>query len=145
MHEKRDARKFPSAEVAARAPRHYPRWEFPLMRTLLKRLTLGTTAALALVVLSPATSAFAITSPACGNRTDFLKLDVSVGGGLGYSKCFASAGVTAVNIGGVYRFSSGNNKVMVNWEDGGRYYTETLDRNWGRSLPDVRVCEVRIW
>jgi hypothetical protein len=115
------------------------------MRTLLKRLALGTTAALALVVLTPATSAFAISQPACGDRTDFLKLDIDLGGGFARSTCFASAGVQGVNIGNVYHFSTGNNKVTLNWEEGGRYYTDTLDRYWGRDLNRVRVYEVRIW
>ncbi|MFL7808592.1 MAG: SDR family oxidoreductase, partial [Anaerolineae bacterium] len=46
---------------------------------------------------------------------------------------------------GVYRFDTGNNKATVNYERGGRYYSETLNKWWGMSFGGarVRVYEVR--
>lgn len=117
------------------------------MRTRVKKITVGAMAVLALTFAFPASPAFAIDSVACGNRTDLLKLDISFGGGLGTSRCFANAGVVAVNLGGVHQFSSGNNKVTVNYEFGGQYYTSTVDK-WhgvGFGSNTVRVYEVRIW
>ncbi|MEK8107252.1 beta/gamma crystallin domain-containing protein [Micromonospora sp. M12] len=89
--------------------------------------------------------ALAINSVSCGTRTDFLKLDITLGN-IGMAKCFASRGVTAVDIGSVFHYTSGNNKVTVNYEAGGRYYTSTVDRGYGVSFGRVvRVYEVRIW
>ncbi|GAB2935097.1 hypothetical protein GCM10027280_23730 [Micromonospora polyrhachis] len=117
------------------------------MRKRLKQFTLGAAAALALTFALPASPAFAINSVACGNRTDFLKLDISLGGGLGTNRCFANSGAVAVDIGGVYQITSGNNKVTVNYQFGSQYYTSTLEK-WqgvGFGSNTVSVYEVRIW
>ncbi|GAA4525643.1 beta/gamma crystallin domain-containing protein [Amycolatopsis samaneae] len=116
------------------------------MRKTLKRITVGGAAAAALFVAVPASPAFAINSVACGNRTDLVKLDISFGNGMGTNRCFANAGVTAVNFGGVYNVSAGNNKVTVNFERNGRYETRTLGKHAGIGFQGtVRVYEVRIW
>ncbi|QUQ72512.1 beta/gamma crystallin domain-containing protein [Kutzneria sp. CA-103260] len=116
------------------------------MRKSVKRLLLGGAATLGLVAAVPASPAFAIDQVACGNRTDFVKLDISFGNGMGTNQCFANAGDTAVDIGGVYNVFSGNNQATINWESDGRYYSQTLGYNQGIGFPGtVRVYEVRIW
>lgn len=116
------------------------------MRKSLKRFTLGTAAAVAFFVAVPASPAFAIDQVGCGNRDDFVKLDISFGNGMGTSQCFANAGDRAVDVGGVYNISAGNNQVTVSWERDGRYYSETLGHYQGVGFPGtVRVYEVRIW
>ncbi|ALG12004.1 beta/gamma crystallin domain-containing protein [Kibdelosporangium phytohabitans] len=115
------------------------------MRTGLKRLAV-TTVVTAGMMTAIAAPAFAISEVGCGGRNDFLKVQYATGGGWGSARCFANAGAQGVNIGGAYQVDSGNNKVTVNYEDGGRYYSDTLDRwqgvGYGRQ---VRVYEVRIW
>ncbi|WP_409490853.1 beta/gamma crystallin domain-containing protein [Amycolatopsis sp. cmx-11-12] len=115
------------------------------MRKSLKRLAVVGTAALGLFVAVPA-NAFAIGEVACGNRNDFVKLDVSFGNGMGTNKCFANSGVTGTNIGGVYNIFSGNNKATINYERNGRYESSTLGYWQGVGFSGtVRVYEVRIW
>ena len=118
------------------------------MRTRLKKIAVGATAVLALTFAFPASPAFAISSVACGDRTDFLKLDIYLGSGFGTGRCFANAGAMAVNHSGVYQVTSGNNKATINYERGGRYYTSTLEKWQGINFgvnSTVRVYEVRIW
>ncbi len=116
------------------------------MRTSVKRLMLGGAATLGLLAAVPATPAFAIDQVGCCNRTDFVKLDIDFGTGLGTNTCFANAGDRGVDIGGVYNISAGNNKVTVNWESGGTYHTETLGFWQGIGFSGtVRVYEIRIW
>ena len=118
------------------------------MRKTFKRVAIAGTAALSLLVAGPVGSAMAIDRVGCGDRDDFLRLNITHGDGLGTGVCFANAGVTAVDEGGVYSFSSGNNKVTVNYEWDGRYYTSTLDPWQGVGFPKevtIRVYEVRIW
>ncbi|WET76366.1 beta/gamma crystallin domain-containing protein [Amycolatopsis sp. QT-25] len=116
------------------------------MRKSLKRLSVVGAAALGLLVAIPASPAFAIGEVACGDRDDFLKLDISFGNGMGTNRCFANGGVTGTNIGGVYNIFSGNNKATVNYERNGRYESTTLGYRQGVGFPGtVRVYEVRIW
>ncbi|WP_433118169.1 beta/gamma crystallin domain-containing protein [Micromonospora sp. CA-246542] len=115
------------------------------MKTRVKKIALGAVAGLALTIALPASPALAINSVSCGTRTDFLKLDITLGT-VGMARCFASRGVTAVNIGGVHHYTSGNNKVTVNYEAGGQYHTSTVDKWYGVDFGrTVRVYEVRIW
>ncbi|WP_410646839.1 beta/gamma crystallin domain-containing protein [Amycolatopsis sp. cmx-4-54] len=116
------------------------------MRKSLKRFSVVGAAALGLLVAVPASPAFAINTVACGNRDDFVKLDISFGNGMGTNRCFANDGVTGTDIGGVYNISAGDNKVTVNYERNGRYESTTLGyrRNVGFA-GTVRVYEVRIW
>ncbi|MFJ8916567.1 beta/gamma crystallin domain-containing protein [Amycolatopsis sp. NPDC102389] len=116
------------------------------MRKGLKRLSVVGAAAVGLLVAVPASPAFAIGEVACGNRDDFVKLDISFGNGMGTNRCFANGGVTGTNIGGVYNIYSGNNKVTVNYERDGRYESSTLGYWQGVGFAGtVRVYEVRIW
>ncbi|MFE0359292.1 beta/gamma crystallin domain-containing protein [Streptomyces nigra] len=117
------------------------------MRKTIKRFTVGGVAALGLLVAVPASPAFAINQVDCGQRTDLVKLDQSLGGGLIANACFANAGVTAVNVSGVYNITSGNNKVTVNYQQGSVYRSVTLDPRQGFGLVGgtARVYEVRIW
>ncbi|MEV6908435.1 beta/gamma crystallin domain-containing protein [Amycolatopsis sp. NPDC051071] len=111
-----------------------------------RRLAVVGASALGLLVAVPASPAFAIGEVACGNRDDFVKLDISFGNGMGTSKCFANSGVTGTNIGSVYNVFSGNNKATINWEQNGRYHTTTLGYCQGVGFSGtVRVYEVRIW
>ncbi|MET8759961.1 beta/gamma crystallin domain-containing protein [Lentzea sp. NPDC004782] len=120
-----------------------------IMRKNVKKIGLGGAAVLGLLLAVPASPAFAIDQVACGQRDDFVKLEIALGGGLGTNRCFANAGVTAVDIDGVHTITSGNNKVTINWEYGGLYYTETLDPGFRISTngsgETARVYEVRIW
>ncbi|MFY1655385.1 beta/gamma crystallin domain-containing protein [Solwaraspora sp. WMMB762] len=113
----------------------------------LTRIAVGLLAVAALTFGLPPNPAMAINQVGCGNRTDFLTLHIDLGGGVGTARCFANSGAMAVNIGGVYRFDTGNNKATVNYERGGRYYSKTLDKWWGTDFAGtrVRVYEVRIW
>ncbi|KFZ81552.1 hypothetical protein ED92_14920 [Amycolatopsis sp. MJM2582] len=116
------------------------------MRKRAKRLSVVGAAALGLLVAVPASPAFAIDQVACGNRDDFVKLDISFGNGMGTNRCFANGGVTGTDIGGVYNITSGNNKVTVNYERNGRYESSTLGYWQGVGFAGtVRVYEVRIW
>ncbi len=83
----------------------------------------------------PASPAFAISEVGCGNRDDFVKLDISFGNGMGTNKCFANGGVTGPNIGGVYNIYSGNNKATVNYERNGRYESTTLGTGRASASP----------
>ncbi|MFY1633287.1 beta/gamma crystallin domain-containing protein [Solwaraspora sp. WMMB335] len=110
------------------------------------KTAVGLMAVVALTFALPASPAMAINQVSCGDRTDFLKLRIDQGGGFGTSRCYANPGVTAVNIGGVYRFDTGNNKATVNYERNGRYYTITLNKWQGTDFgARVRVYELRIW
>jgi|GEM_PF-1916904 len=117
------------------------------MKLSLKKFAVGLLAVAALTLGLPASPAMAINRVGCGNRTDFLTLHIDLGGGVGTAQCFANSGAMAVNISGVYRFDTGNNKATVNYERGGRYYSVTLNKWWGTDFAGarVRVYEVRIW
>jgi hypothetical protein len=119
----------------------------PTMRIHLKKTVLGVLLAVPAMIAVSATPALATDRVGCGDRTDFVMFNIDLGGGLGTNQCYANAGDIAVNIGNVYSFSSGNNKVTVNYEFGGRYYTSTLDRWQGVGFGDsrVRVYEVRVY
>ncbi|ACU34704.1 hypothetical protein KCV87_16870 [Actinosynnema pretiosum subsp. pretiosum] len=116
------------------------------MRSSSKKFTLAAATAVAALVAIPAGPAFAIDQVACGNRTDFAKLDIRVGQNLGTNRCFANSGVVAVEVPNVYRASSGNNKLTVNYQSGSQYYTRTLTPGTHINFASVvRVYEVRIW
>jgi hypothetical protein len=89
-----------------------------------KSLVLAAGVALGLILAVPPTSAFAIGQVTCGDRTDVVKLDVYSNS----NQCFADTGVRAVNINNVLTLHSGKNKVTINYEWQGRYYTVTADR-----------------
>lgn len=91
------------------------------MSSLVKRMAIGATAALALAVTVPAGSAFAAGQLACNGRTDFLRLSLAGGNPWDGSDtaCFANPGAVGVDLSGVTRIDSGNNVVTVYW-DGGR-------------------------
>ncbi|MEU4645397.1 beta/gamma crystallin domain-containing protein [Micromonospora sp. NPDC023814] len=115
-----------------------------ILRKSLKRFAVGVLAAAALTFGLPASPAFAINTVACAGRTDFLKLEIW----LGYmwtDRCFANAGPMAVDIGGVYKVTSGNNKVTVNYQSGPGYYSRTFGPWEATNLGGARVYEVRIW
>ena len=104
------------------------------MKMRLKKTAVGLLAVVALTFGLPASPALAINQVACGNRTDFLMVHIDLNGNIGTNRCYANAGVTAVNIGGVYRVDSGNNKATVNYERDGRYHTITLEKWSGVSF-----------
>ncbi|MFV2017039.1 beta/gamma crystallin domain-containing protein [Micromonospora sp. LOL_023] len=117
------------------------------MTLSLKKIAIGLMAVVAMTFGLPASPAMAISQVSCGSRNDFLKLHIDFGAGYGFARCFANGGVTAVNIDGVYRFDTGNNKATLNYERDGRYYSTTLDKWRGSDFGGarVRVYEVRIW
>jgi hypothetical protein len=111
-----------------------------------------------IAVIATATLAFTLTlatSPAsatnsvrCSDRgpEEFVRVAVRDPNLPANSFCYANAGTVAVNHGDVSFLSSGNNKVTVQYESGGRYYYVTLEKWTTRGFsPWVRVFEVRIW
>jgi hypothetical protein len=110
------------------------------MRVSFKKFALGGAAFLALTLALPATPAFATNPTVCGNRTDLVKLQSAAG-----DICYVNGGVTAVNIPGVRQMYSGRNKVTINYELGGRYYSLPMTPGQRAIRPSVRVYEVRIW
>lgn len=79
------------------------------MKRSLKRVlvTVGATAALA--VSLPVSSAAAINTAPCSDRTDFVKIEFDNGAP---PVCYANAGGAYVSHPGVYRISSGNNRLV---------------------------------
>lgn len=77
------------------------------MKRSLKRIVVGALATGVVAVALPMSSAAAINSTPCGNRTDIVK--VTYTGGKTF--CMANAGVTNRKFPNMLRVSSGNNEV----------------------------------
>jgi len=116
------------------------------MRSNLKKSACGVMVAVAALFAVSATPASATNSTGCDGRNDFLQFNTNPNG-LGRSLCFANAGNIAVNIGNVYSFSSGNNKVTVDYEFDGRYYYTNLEKWQTQDFGSitVRVYEIRVY
>ncbi|MEU0154096.1 beta/gamma crystallin domain-containing protein [Micromonospora fulviviridis] len=110
----------------------------------LKRFAAGVLAAAALTFGLPASPAFAINTVSCAGRDDFVRLEIWMTN-LWTDRCFANAGPMAVDIGGVYRVTSGNNKVTINLRSGSSNYSITLGRWSGTNLGGATVYGVAIW
>jgi hypothetical protein len=116
------------------------------MKMNLKKTAAGLLAVVVLTFGLPASPAYAIDRVACGNRTDFLMLEIDLGGGWNTNQCYANAGATSPDVGGVRRISSGNNRAMVSYSLDGRFYTLNFEK-WEHInfIGRAHVYHVSIW
>lgn len=137
----RDVVEGPSAKGSSNTMSH--------LGAILRRTTAAAAVACGLIVGIPSTPALAINEVDCAGRDDFARLTVldhrSNGDISRHYVCFANADAKSINIYGVTEAWSGDNKVTVNYESGGHYYTKTIGYWESAHLDNVRVYEIRIW